>query len=205
MMRSIQSVAAFAVVSLAGPAFGQSVPVAEFANPSSDPVAAPVFTFDGSTFTAGWVNPGLLLTTVGLPFSGDFADAKFTMTPLGVTGSFGFGFNLAGGVLSFVDSSNNSLLDITFNQARLFTPIGAGASDFVGDIVTMSGPLMNNNFTSWSGETFNFSFSAFVGTPTNFNAVGSFTSSAVGQIIPAPSALALMGLAGAVAARRRRN
>jgi len=181
--------------------------VATFADPASTP-ATPLFSFNSVTgvLTGGWTGTGLLLQTPGLP-APDFANARFAMTPISSLSNFGGFYNMGAGQLNFVDSSNNPLLTISFASATMTYALGLGASDFVGNGVTFSGPIVGA-FPLISNEAFSFSFANPVGVgPVNtqgvssFTVTSSFTSSAT---IPAPGAMALLGVGGLMATRRRR-
>ncbi len=193
-------VAAGLALTLAGAA--QADTVATFADPSPAGTT-PVFRFNGSQLTGGWSGPGLTLNTVGLPSVPDFANATFTMTPLNAANIFGNFWALSGGSINFFDSSSNPLLTISFSAATLNVPAGFGASDFVGQNVTFSGPILAG-YTSVSNEAFSFSFANPVGTATNLSVTSAFTSSA-DLLVPAPVSAGLLGLGALAATRRKRK
>ncbi len=194
----LAALAAVAGSVLAAPALATTT-VAAFSDPTAgSPAPTPLFAFDGATLTGGWSGSGLTLNTL----AGSYSNVHFTVTPLAATPVFGTIFVLTGGAISFTDAFSNPLLQITFNSGQLVTPSGFGASDFVGQGVTFSGPILSG-FASVSNETFAFSFANPTGTPTNYTATASFTSSA-DVVVPAPASVGLLGLAGLALARRRR-
>lgn len=201
-MRTTRYVQLAAALTLGLSAAAHADTVATFADPSPTGIT-PVFRFNGAQLTGGWSGTGLTLNTVGLPSVPDFADATFTMTPLSATNIFGNFWALSGGMINFFDSSANPLLTITFSAATLNVPAGAGASDFVGQNVTFTGPILAG-YASVTNEAFAFSFANPVGTPTNLSVTSAFTSSA-DLLVPTPATAGLLGLGALGAMRRRRK
>lgn len=201
-MRTSRFVSITAGSLLAFAAMAQADTVATFADPSPTGTT-PVFAFDGAFFSGGWSGTGLTLETPGLLAIPDFADARFSMTPLSATNIVGNFWSLSGGSINFVDSANVPLLTISFSAATLNIPAGAGASDFVGQNVTFSGPILGG-FASVTNEAFAFSFANPVGSPTNLTVTSAFTSSA-DLIVPAPASAGLLAIGGLAALRRRRK
>ena len=173
--------------------------VITFADPSSGP-ATPLFSYSGNTLTGGWAGPGLTLQTPGLTNT-DYSNATFTMTALSRTSDSGSVHFLSGGELNFFDSGDNLLLTIEFASAELSGPLGLGASDFIGDNVTFSGPVLGGE--SFTNEAFAFAFANPIGTLSDFTVTASFTSSG-DPMIPGPGSAALLG-SGVMGLWRRRR
>lgn len=188
---SIAAVAAFVGTS-------QGATILTFADPATGP-DTPLFTFTGNMLTGGWSGNNLLLETPGLAV-GNFANARMEFDPVMVTptGTPPF-YNLGPGEIRFLDSNSNLLVTITFTGGLLTDGLGFGANTFAGFGVEFGGPIMEG---VPSNEAFAFSFANQVGAPENYTATASFTSSA--DNVPAPGTLALLGLGGLFAARRRR-
>ncbi len=164
--------------------------VATFFDPAPDG-STPLFTLDGATLSGGWSGMGLdLVTPIN---SGFYPNATFTMTNLTVLDLFG---TLSGGTIQFKDSIGNPLLRIDFNEAKLFQPVGFGASTFAGENVVFSGPIIT---TPLIEQMFSFSFANQSPAPNGASWTAAFTSSAV----PEPATLILLVIGGLVAARRR--
>ena len=85
---------------------------------------------------------------------------------------------------------------ISFSGGTLTSPSTFGASDFVGQNVVFSGPIIPAGL---SQESFAFSFANPVGTIEDYTVTAAFTSSAV----PEPASIALLALGALVAIRRR--
>lgn len=197
-MSFIRSFATLAVAAVAGSASAQSFTFATFADPSTGPVP-PMFVYDstgGGTLNAAWGQPGLTLETPGSA-APDIPNTTFVMTQLIQTGPGPFA-TFGGGTIRFFGPANNLVFRIDFSSAYLSGPLGFGAADFIGNNVVFSGPIVGPN--PLVQESFSFSFANQVNTGTGFSATAAFTSSAA----PTPGALALVGLSGLVAARRRR-
>jgi MYXO-CTERM domain-containing protein len=188
-------------------ASAQATTVATFADPAANG-STPLFHFDGATntMTGGWNGLGLLLQTPGEPGYPDYSDARFTMTPLTVIGSFGPVLMMSAGQVNFFDSSNAPLLTVSFSGGYLNPTTSFGASDFTGFDVSFSGPILTG-FTS-SSEAFAFSFANLTLDPPTpsggYTVTASFTSSADLTRVPTPGAGALLGLGVLAAFRRRR-
>lgn len=165
--------------------------VATFADPTVDGEPA-LFIQSGNTLSAGWSLPGLTLIT---PINhSSYADATFTMTDLTITDVLTGA--TTGGTVKFYDSVAQLILQIDFAAGRLYTPFGFGASDFLGQNVVYSGPIITRPL---SGENFAFSFTNPTPLADGFSYTASFTSSAV----PEPGSLGLLAL-GALGLLRRR-
>jgi len=192
--------AAFAAITAS--AHAASVTVATFDDPALS-AGTPLFARNGNTLTGGWNGVGLLLRTPGTA-APDFANATFTMTPLNVVNDFGAFAQLTGGTIQFFDSAHAPILTMSFTSANLSNMLSLGASDFLAQNVTFSGPIMAG-FASYSSEAFSFSFAnPLVTDSTHYSVTSAFTSSA-DVVIPAPGAMTLLGLGGLLAARRRRR
>jgi hypothetical protein len=169
-----------AVVALVAPATAATV--ATFADPSVDG-EIPVFIQSGNTLNAGWSLPGLTLIT---PINhASYANATFSMTSLTITDPLTGA--TSGGRIQFFDNLAQLILQIDFTAGRLYTPFGFGASDFLGQNVIYSGPIITRPL---SGENFAFSFTNPTPIDDGFTYTASFTSSAV----PEPSSVALLAL-----------
>lgn len=203
------SLALFAGTALAA-ASVQGVTIATFADPAAGP-STPLFAFNSTTgvLTGQWLGqtnplllPNLLFQTPGVAAFPDFPDARFQMTPVVTTGSFGPVLVMGPGSVSFFDSTNAPLMTISFSGGLLNPATNFGSSDFTGFNVVFSGPILAG--LTLANESFAFSFANAVSTttPPGYTVTSSFTSSA--DIIPAPASVALLGLGGLVAIRRRR-
>lgn len=168
--------------------------VATFADPAQDS-STPLFELDGSTLTGGWNSTGMTLQTPGLG-GANYTDAGFSMTPLTVSGTFP-SYTVSGGSIEFTDSIGNEIFTISFDGGFLLGSLGFGASEFTGQGVSFTGPAITSPL---SQESFSFAFANPEPTAGGFTVTSSFTSSAV----PAPGSLALVGLGGLIAGRRRR-
>lgn len=196
-MSFIRSFATLAVAAVAGSASAQTFTFATFADPSSGPVP-PMFVYDNSgpgTLNAAWGQPGLTLQTPGSA-APDYSNVTFAMSTLVQTSALPFA-TFTGGNIQFFDSSSTMIFRIDFSSAYLSGPLGFGAADLIGNNVVFSGPLVGSPL---SQESFSFSFANQVATANGYTATAAFTSSAA----PTPGALALVGISGLVAARRRR-
>lgn len=172
--------------------------VATFADPSPGP-GTPVFALTGNTLSGSWSGLGLNLLTPGTP-AADFSDVTFVMTPLLVTPIVpGFALT-SGGQIDFFDGMVN-IFTIQFDAGTLTSPSGFGGSDFVGQNVRFSGPVLAGLISV--NEAFAFSFANPVATQTGYTVTSAFTSSADLRV-PGPASLA--GLAcGLLAVGRRRR
>ncbi|MBX3364366.1 MAG: PEP-CTERM sorting domain-containing protein [Phycisphaeraceae bacterium] len=144
-------------------------------------------------------------------FSGGTASATFMVSVFNKVGNLAQG----AGTFTIVDADGDELTgDITGTWIG-----GALGIFFNGDLSNVSFNLLGNGmFDGPSGGSFDPNFS---GTPPYSGAIvqlfippsGNFFNSdftvetvqVLGEIVPAPSALALLGVAGLVSARRRRN
>lgn len=196
-MLFIRSLATFAVAAVAGAASAQTITFATFADPSTGPVPA-MFVYDGvaGTLNAAWGQAGLTLQTPGSA-APDVVNATFLMTQVNQTGVGPFA-SFGSGTIRFFDALNALVLRIDFGSAYLTGPIGFGATDLIGNGVVFSGPLVDQPVFQ---ESFSFAFANQTLTNNGFTATASFTSSVT---IPSPGSLALVGLSGLVATRRRR-
>ncbi len=204
-MKIIQAMLAASIGVLAITSAATADTVATFADPAAS-ASTPLFRFNSGTgtLTGGWAGTNLLLQTPGLPSVPDYANSTFTMSPLSAIGAFGNIYHLGGGQINFFDAASNPLLTITFGDAWLTGSLGLGASDFMSNSVTFTGPIVSG-YGSVSNEAFSFSFANPLPASPNgsFTTTSSFTSSA-NLVVPAPGAAALLGLGGLIATRRRR-
>lgn len=202
-MKTALVIAAMGTLALVSGASADTI--ATFSDPAAS-AATPLFSWNATTsiLTGGWSGSNLLLQTPGVAAQPDYANATFTMSPLGtLPGGSGSTFHLGAGQINFFSSTSAPLLTISFADAWLTNPVGFGGSDFMSNTVTFSGPLMSS-FLSVSNEAFAFSFANPSGQPNgSYSATSSFTSSA-NVVVPGPGAVALLGLGGLIATRRRR-
>ncbi len=203
MKIALQSLALVAGAALAATA-AQAVTIATFADPTTGS-GAPMFSFNSATnvLTGQWLGqPNLLLETPGVAAFPDYSNAQFQMTPLAAVGSLGPILVMGAGSVSFYDSTNAPLMTISFSGGYLNPATNFGSSDFTGFNVTFTGPILAGLVLT--NESFAFSFANPVSaTPAgSYTVSSSFSSSA--DIIPAPASVALLGLGGLVAVRRRR-
>lgn len=198
-MRSFRalSLCATAALGIAGAASADTI--CTFADPATTG-ATPVFSLTGNVLSGGWAGSGLNLLTPGLGV-GDYPNATFQMTPLTVNLLFPGLYSTTGGTVTFLDQNSVLLFQITFLGGLLNSPLSFGASDFVGQGVTFSGPIIPNGLYD---ESFSFSFANFTPTQAGFNVTSAFTSSANVEI-PGPATLAGLAVGGLVAGRRRRR
>lgn len=177
----------------------QGATIVTFADPAMGP-GTPLFEVNTATnmLTGGWSGSDLLLETPGLP-APNLPDATFTLSAVALLTPLPFA-TLGPGQIDFYDNANVLQLTITFDGGLLTSSFGFGASEFQGDNVTFSGPLLGG--TVLTDEAFAFSFANPVATANGYQATASFTSSAT--VVPAPGAAAMLGLGGLALARRRR-
>jgi MYXO-CTERM domain-containing protein len=124
------------------------------------------------------------------------------MTPLTVVSDLGNFAMLSGGSIQFFDVLKNPILRIDFTGASLSNILGVGASDFLAQNVVFSGTLVSS-LPALTDESFGFSFANPIVTDAqHYTVTAAFTSSAT--VTPAPASLAVLGLGGLLAARRRR-
>ncbi len=200
MMR-LHACALIAAVAASGlAASANAATIVTFADPAMG-AATPLFTVNTNTaqLNGGWSAPGLLLETPGLP-APNYADARFTLSAVALLTPLPFA-TLGPGQIDFFDSSNAPLMTITFSGGLLTSSFGFGASEFQGNNVVFSGPILGGNV--YTDEAFAFSFANPAATATGYQATASFTSSAT--LVPAPAGLAAMLMGGLAAARRRRS
>jgi hypothetical protein len=184
--------AALAIFWGAGSASAASVTLATFADPSPGS-SQPLFQVSSGILSGNWINlPGLTLQTPGLD-GGTYPDAQFRMTNLTV----GAGGVLSGGSILFQDSASNNLFTINFDSGQLFEPIAFGSSDFSGNNVTLTGPIVPAGL---SDEHFSFAFSNRDTSGNGTTYTAAFTLSGV----PEPASLGLLGCGMALLAMRRR-
>lgn len=180
----------------------------------------------GGSFGAVWNN------TAGTGSSGDVTRlaAPSGTALFGVGSGANVNFSLAVSGINLVTgiASGNGTFSITGGNGTVlsgllngtFTRLGSGPGAGLAFSGTVSGVSFSNNttLTGTSGGSFSSDFSAF-GTLTGFgviltipNNAGNFFGSSFGpvstqssgQVIPSPGSIALLGLGGLVAARRRR-
>ena len=199
MKRSIFACAAIAAAMISI-SVARADTVATFADPGS--LVNPLFAFTGTLLSGQWLQPGLTLiqgpTLGGL----SYANAKFVMPPVLVSGTSMGNIDLGPGQINFTTSLGAPLLTVSFTGAHVIPALVFGASDFWSDGVTFSGPLLNN-YTASSPKVFSFAFANPAGVVGAYTASASFTSSA-DLALPAPGSAAMIGLGGLLAARRRR-
>lgn len=190
-MRTYRAVATWAAVGICGSAaLAQSVTVASFSDPATSS-ATPMFVLAGTSFTGGWEDGNLDLVA---PLAGTtYDEVHMTMTPLTWDGMFG----LSGGTIWF-SQGESLVLQIDFTSATLVQPFVFGASEFVAEDVTFSGPATNG--LPLTSEQFAFSFANPMLTGNGATWTASFTSSAT--IVPEPASLVLLVM-GAVASLKR--
>lgn len=198
MTRSVRFVlAGVAAATFCGAANADTL--ATFADPSPGG-AMPLFSYQAGILSGSWLLPGLTLQTPGLA-APDFPNATFVMTPLATIVALPGVTIMFGGSIQFFDQLNTPILNISFAGATLTNGISFGASDFVGQNVTISGSIVPYPVTQ---DAFAFSFANPVGSVSQFTATAAFTSSGTLDV-PAPASAALFGLAGLSVTRRRRK
>lgn len=185
---------ALAATTLAGASHGATI--LTFADPAGGG-DTPLFQLSGGMLTGGWSGAGLTLETPGLS-APNYPNAKFTFSPVAVMGMAPF-LTLGAGSINFFDSMNNPLATITFSGGILTDALGFGSSQFAGFDVEFTGPIMEG---TPSQEAFSFSFANQEGTPDDYMATASFTSSA--NNVPSPASVALLGVGMLLVTRRRR-
>lgn len=183
----------FLLIALAGTVSNADT-IATFADPVPFGSNGMVFELANDMLYGGWQGVGLNLIT---PITGGlYPDATFTMTPLSI-GPLG---QTNAGVIEFHESAASGgglILQITFDQAQLYSPFGFGASMLVPNHnVQFSGPIITYPL---SEQMFAFSFANQRSTPTGYTWSAAFTSSA----IPEPASLALLAAGLAVLLRKR--
>lgn len=188
--------------------------LATHADPSSNGLT-PMFTFDGTTLTGGWVLPGLELEVPGGPVT--FPDVQVSMTAVTSTLPVPIfpgvsAYVMSAGMITFSNLANPNILTIDFHQA-LLTPFSFGAADFVtldpadDVVVTFSGLIVPPNYTTPpndESDSFAFSFANLVGTFDDFTVTAAFTSSAAVSGVPEPTGTALLLIGGLPLMLRRR-
>lgn len=190
----LSALGALAVVGAA-----QADTVATFADPAASP-ATPLFALTGNVLSGGWSGLGLNLLTPGTA-APDYSNVTFSMTPLVVTPiAPGFATTNAGQI-DFFDGAN-LIFTIEFDSGFLTSPVSFGGSDFVGQNVRFSGPVLGGSAAT--SEAFAFSFANPVSNQQGYTVTSAFTSSAELRI-PGPATLAGVGLGLLVASRRRRG
>lgn len=205
-MRVVQVILAACVGTLAVASAASADTVATFADPSAGLPSLFEFTQTGpgaGTLAGGYSGSSLVLQTPGLPLIPNYPGAKFAMSTLASTSSFGPFYFMGAGSINFFDSLNNPLMTISFNSAILTNSVGLGASDFAGYGVTFSGPILNGFVIANEAFSFSFANKTVIDAQGSYRVTSSFTSSA-DLTIPAPGAAALLGLGGLIAVRRRR-
>jgi len=196
-----QSFAIIAALAAAGLAAStHAATIVTFADPAMGP-SEPLFEVNTSTniLTGSWTASGLTLQTPGLA-AADLVDAQFVMSAVAILSPLPSA-TLGPGQIDFWDSSSVLQMTITFSGGLLSSSFGFGSSEFQGNNVTFSGPLLGG--TILTQEAFGFSFANPSSTPSGYRASASFTSSAT--VVPAPAGLAALGMACMGIARRRRR
>lgn len=173
----------------------ESITIATFADPAADETTT-LFVYDAAAheLSGGWDAPGLTLETV----SGVYENVTFSMLPVFIDG---FG-EADPGVISFFDDNDDPIFTISFGSAHL-SIIGFGATEFLAtDDIVFSGSILPLPVFA---ESFSFAFAnqTAIGGNGSYSVTASFTSS--GELVPEPTSLALLGLGGWVAWRRRRE
>jgi hypothetical protein len=202
-MTFFRSAIAVAVMFAAGAssAHAVSVTIATFDDPALG-AATPLFQRNGLTLDGAWGGTGLLLQTPGSP-APDYPNATFVMSQLVVVNDFGAFANMSGGNIQFFDQFNAPILTMTFTGASLSNILGLGASDFLAQNVTFSGPIVAG-FATITAEQFSFSFAnPIITDSTHYTATSAFSSSANAEI-PAPAIGSVFAISGLIALRRRR-
>ncbi len=179
------------LMAFAGQAQAGSFTVATFADPASDS-STPLFELDDDQLSGAWNGVGLTLQTPGIG-DVDYMNAQFQMGAVAVNPDDSTG----PGQIDFFASNSDPLFSIMFQAGTLNAGVGFGATDFVAQGVTISGPIVP---FALMDEAFAFSFANQVATPDGFTATADFTSSAT----PEPASLTLAIIGGAFVLRRRR-
>lgn len=174
--------------------------LATFADPSNgNPF---LFKWDtvNNTLSGAWTGTGLTLDTPGFVGGGSTVDAKFQMDSVSLTTVIaGTLYNMGGGSINFTDSSNNSVMSISFAGGVFLNPLNAGAASSQGHAVSFSGTNVPANLTN---ESFSFSFANPTTVGTDIYYTASFTSSA--DVVPEPATILALGAGIAAVVRRRK-
>ena len=176
----------------AGQAQAGSFTVATFADPASDS-STPLFELNVDQFSGEWAGTGLTLQTPGAGGI-DYTDATFSMGAVTVNPDN----STTGGTIEFFASNSDPLFTIAFDSGTLNKNVGFGATDFIAQGVSISGPIIP---FALMDEAFAFSFANQFATANGFTATADFTSSAT----PEPASLCLTALGTAFVMRRRRR
>jgi len=124
----------------------------------------------------------------------DYTDATFSMGAVTVNPDN----STTGGTIEFFASNSDPLFTIAFDSGTLNKNVGFGATDFIAQGVSISGPIIP---FALMDEAFAFSFANQFATANGFTATADFTSSAT----PEPASLCLTALGTAFVMRRRRR
>ncbi len=198
--------AALIVISLLCPVNAETVTVATARDPGSGS-STPLFTVDYSALkvSGGWDDSKFGHSLIFFNITPTpYANAYFTMTNLLITSGGMLSSTSSGTIKFYADGQSPAttpLLQIDFDSAHV-SPYGLAAMDTFGDNVRFSGTQIADS-SNFSNESFSFSFSNYqiLGDGISFTSTAAFTSSAT--IIPEPATIALIGIGGLIAMRRK--